>query len=190
MKGLELFNGKAKCAQCHSSALESDGSLPLFTDFRFENLGMPANPQNQWYSMDTAINRDGAKWIDQGLKEFIKNLPQYAMFADENLGKHQVPTVRNVAKRPSEGFVKAYGHNGYFKSLEAVIHFYNTRDVLPSSETLPDPKVGVNSWPKPEVPENINKVETGNLGLSSDEESAIVEFLATLSDGYILNGGK
>ena len=28
-------------------------------------------------------------------------------------------------------FVKAYGHNGYFTSLKSIVHFYNTRDVLP-----------------------------------------------------------
>ena len=185
-RGFELFNGKAKCALCHLSTIETDGSFPLFTDFRFENLGIPANPQNPWYAMDTTLNPDGANWIDPGLKDFIKNLPQYAMFADENYGKHQVPTLRNVDKRPSEEFVKAFGHNGYFKSLEDIVHFYNTRDILPLAETVSDPQLGVNSWPKPEVSENINKIETGSLGLSAEDESAIVAFLKTLTDGYIL----
>ena len=185
-KGLDLFNGKAKCALCHLSKTESGSSLPLFTDFRFENLGIPANPQNPWYTMDTTLNRDGTDWIDPGLTDFIHTLPQYAMFVDECYGKHQVPTVRNVDKRPSEGFVKAYSHNGYFKSLEDIVHFYNTRDILPSSETVSDPQPGVNCWPKPEVAENINTTETGNLGLSPEEESAVVAFLKTLSDGYVL----
>jgi cytochrome c peroxidase len=184
--GLDLFNGKAKCALCHISTFEPDGSFPLFTDFRFENLGLPANPQNPWYSMDSTLNRDGAEWVDPGLKEFIEGLPQYSMLADENYGKHQVPTIRNVDKRPYEGFVKAYGHNGYFKSLEEIVHFYNTRDILPLAETVSDPNPGINSWPSPEVNENINKIETGNLGLNAEEESALVEFLKTLSDGYIV----
>lgn len=183
-EGLDLFNRKAKCTACHVSTPASDNTPPLFTDFRFENLGIPANPQNPWYQMDTTFNHEGANWIDPGLKGFLKTVPQYAMFADESFGKHQVPTLRNVDKRPREGFVKAYGHNGYFKSLEEVIHFYNTRDVLPASDKVTDPKPGVNCWPKPEVSENINKAEMGNLGLSPEEESAIVEFLKTLSDGY------
>ena len=37
--------------------------------------------------------------------------------------------LRNVDKRPSPAFVKAYGHNGYFTSLKQIVHFYNTRDV-------------------------------------------------------------
>ena len=44
-------------------------------------------------------------------------------------GKQKVPTLRNVDLRPEKKFVKAYGHNGYFKSLEEIVHFYNTRDV-------------------------------------------------------------
>jgi hypothetical protein len=42
-------------------------------------------------------------------------------------------------------------------------------------------------WPEPEVSANINTDEMGNLGLSNKEEEAIVSFMKTLSDGYILN---
>jgi cytochrome c peroxidase len=185
-KGLELFNGKGKCALCHISNFKKGEPLPLFTDFRFENLGIPKNPLNPWYSMDTTFNKEGVKWIDAGLADYIKGSPQYAMLAKESYGKHQVPTVRNVDKRPSPGFVKAFGHNGYFKSLEEIVHFYNTRDILPSAKSVQDPKPGINCWPEAEVPENINKEETGILALSAEEESDIVEFLKTLSDGYEL----
>jgi cytochrome c peroxidase len=161
--------------------------MPLFTDFTFENLGIPKNHQNPWYSMDTTFNKDGINYIDPGLADFLKGVPQYAMFADKNYGKHQVPTLRNVDKRPSEAFVKAYGHNGYFKSLGDIVHFYNTRDVLPAEEDVSAPVPGENCWPKPEVIQNINKAELGDLMLSAEEESAIVEFLKTLSDGYVLN---
>ena len=186
LKGLELFNGKAKCALCHLNNYVPGESLPLFTDFRFENLGIPKNPQNPWYTMDSSLNRDGAEWVDAGLADYLKGVPQYAMFAPENYGKHQVPTLRNIDKRPSENFVKAFGHNGYFKSILEIVHFYNTRDIFQVAGTVSDPKVGINFWPEPEVPANINKTETGNLGLTSEEESAIVVFLKTLSDGYTL----
>ena len=86
------------------------------------------------------------------------------------MGKQKVPTLRNVDRRPSEDFVKAYGHNGYFKSLDAIVHFYNTRDV--------------ESWPAAEFPMNVNSDELGDLGLSTAEEAAIVAFMKTLSDGY------
>ncbi len=184
-KGLELFEDKAKCAFCHSNESEPNGSPPLFTDFTYDNLGFPKNPQNPWYTMDTVFNHEGAGWVDAGLADFLKEMPQYAMYAGENYGKYRVPTLRNVDKRPDPGFIKAYGHNGYFKSLEDVVHFYNTRDVLPSCESLANPQPGENCWPKPEITDNINKNEMGNLGLTFEEEFALVEFLKTLSDGYI-----
>ncbi len=81
-----------------------------------------------------------------------------------------MPTLRNVDQRPYDGFVKVYGHNGVFKSLEEIVHFYNTRDV--------------EAWPAPEVSENVNTDELGNLGLTAAEEAAIVAFMKTLSDGY------
>jgi cytochrome c peroxidase len=82
-----------------------------------------------------------------------------------------VPTLRNVGKKPGNGFTKAYMHNGVFKSLKEVVHFYNTRDI--------------EVWPEPEVAENINSDELGNLGLTDAEEDAIVAFMMTLSDGYM-----
>ena len=39
-------------------------------------------------------------------------------------------------------------------------------------------------WPPPEVMQNENTQEVGDLGLTEDEEDAIVAFLGTLSDGY------
>jgi cytochrome c peroxidase len=185
-RGLELFNDKGKCNLCHLSQVGTDGKPPLFTDFTYDNLGIPRNPDNPWYSMDPSFNPKGKNWVDPGLADFLKTVPQYAMFAAENFGKHQVPTLRNVDRRPHKGFVKTYCHNGYFKSLEELIHFYNTRDVLPSANKIASPKPGVNCWPEPEVVPNMNKEELGNLGLTPEEESAIAAFLRTLTDGYAL----
>lgn len=175
--GLELFNGKGDCADCHPSEPGPGGEPPLFTDFTFDNLGTPKNPQNPFYRMDkvylddgSPINPEGANWVDPGLGGFLETRPEWAAMAAENYGKHKVPTLRNVDKRPGKGFVKAYLHNGVFTSLEDVVHFYNTRDV--------------EDWPPPEVPENVNSDELGDLGLTADEEAAIVAFMRTLSDGY------
>jgi hypothetical protein len=43
----------------------------------------------------------------------------------------------------------------------------------------------VASWPPPEVPENVNTDELGDLGLSKTEENLIATFMSTLSDGYL-----
>jgi cytochrome c peroxidase len=168
-RGLGLFKGKGKCANCHLASPGRNGEPPLFTDFTYDNLGIPKNPTNPFYT-ELDFNPDGANWIDPGLGGFLATVPELSELAAENYGKHKVPTLRNVDKRPYREFVKAYGHNGYFKSLKEIVHFYNTRDVAP--------------WPPPEVPETVNTSELGNLRLSDAEEDAIVEFLKTLSDGY------
>ena len=177
--GLALFKGKAKCARCHVST----GKAPLFTDFTYDNLGVPRNPENPFYT-ELAFNPLGAAWIDLGLGGFLESRSDYAEYAKKNMGKFKVPTLRNVDKRPSSDFVKAYGHNGYFKSLKEIVHFYNTRDLLPTC--LPGSSgEKVTCWPLPELALNMNTKEVGNLGLSNAEEEAIVAFLRTLSDGYM-----
>ncbi len=42
----------------------------------------------------------------------------------------------------------------------------------------------VEDWPEPEVPVNVDSDKLSDLGLTLEEEAAIVAFLKTLSDGY------
>jgi len=175
-EGMDLFNGKGNCSLCHISG---PGSGALFTDFSFDNLGVPRNPENPFYKMDavylddgSAINPEGESWIDKGLGGFLETHSEWSSMAPENMGKHKVPTLRNVNKKPGNVNGKAYMHNGVFKSLKEVVHFYNTRDV--------------EDWPAPEVAVNVNDEELGNLGLTEMEEDAIVAFLNTLSDDFKL----
>jgi cytochrome c peroxidase len=186
LRGLRLFEDKKKgnCAACHPSGRDAKGNPPLFTDFTYDNLGIPKNPRNPWYAMPKELNPDGDAWIDPGLSGFVATVPRFAKYAEENLGKHKVPTLRNVDKRPHPGFVKAFGHNGYFKSLEEIVHFYNVRDVLPACSQQQDPKPAMNCWSEPEVRKNVNTEELGKLGLTPDEEKAIVAFMKTLTDGW------
>ncbi len=173
-RGYALFRGKAKCAKCHIA----NGQQPLFTDFTFDNLGVPKNPENPVY-----LSNPG--FVDPGLGGFLARRADYAAYADANMGKHKVPTARNV-DLGSSSFVKAYTHNGYFKTLEGLVNFYNTRDVKPrcSGDFTEAQALAAGCWPAPEVAANLNTGELGNLGLSPDEEAAIVAFLKTLSDGY------
>ena len=159
------------CSACHIRERGPNGEPPLFTDFTFDNLGIPKNPANPFYSMPRKWNPDGANWVDYGLGGFLMRAGFEEDVYQAELGKHKVPTLRNVDLRPYPEFVKAYGHNGFFKSLEEITHFYNTRDV--------------EGWPAPEVPMNVNDDELGDLGLTPEEEAAIVAFMKTLSDGYM-----
>ncbi|NJD06858.1 MAG: cytochrome C [Methylococcaceae bacterium] len=182
--GLSLFEGKAKCAQCHVSTVSPDGKPPLLTDNTYDNAGVPANPENPFYRMPAPFNPLGPDWLDRGLQGFVETRPDYSQYANESAGKQRVPTLRNVDQRPNASFVRAYMHNGVFKDLKTVVHFYNTRDVLPNCGTVSAPQVGENCWPAPEIAANVNDAEMGNLGLSGEEEDAIVAFLKTLTDGY------
>ena len=184
MQGLELFEGKGKCAKCHASKPGRKGTPPVFTDHTYDNLGIPRNPNNPFYSMPPQWNPEGAAFVDTGLGGYLKEAGYEPAQYERELGKFKVPTLRNVDKRPSPGFVKAFGHNGYFKSLEQIVHFYNTRDALGRCERSSDPRPGENCWPEPEVSNNLNREELGNLGLTENEEEAIVAFMRTLSDGY------
>ena len=156
-RGLDLFEAedKGNCAACHPS--EPIGAAPpLFTDFTYDNLGVPKNPDNPFYDLPVSLNPDGQDFVDLGLGGFLEDSAED--------GKFKVPTLRNI------GLTAPYMHNGVFSSLDDVVDFYNTRDV--------------GTWDPPEVPANVNDEELGDLGLTADEVEDIVAFLMTLSDGW------
>ena len=156
--GWALFNGKAACSACHSSRSTPtpDGRViaPLFTDFTYDNIGIPKS------SHSLLVNNP----VDNGLggrADIAAADP-----SGQQIGKFKVMTLRNIA------VTAPYGHNGFFATLEDIVHFYNTRDVAAAG------------WPAAEVAQNLNTRELGNLGLSASEEADLVAFLKTLTDGY------
>ena len=197
-EGYTLFRNKAHCNSCHRDG--GPGEDPLFTDFTASNIGTPANPllpysvEDRPDSFGYIANPAGRSFVDGGVGSFlIKGHPlsqpsvpdaRWIPLAPQNMARFQVPTLRNVDKRPYPSFVKAYGHNGYFKSLKAIVHFYNTRDVLPRCQH-DDPSEGTACWPAPESTANMNTGKVGNLGLTDGEEDALVNFMQTLTDGFM-----
>jgi cytochrome c peroxidase len=212
----------AECITCHtiSTDVANDGSRrDFFTNWTFANIGVPKNPHNPFYKQISAgqnpkgYNPDGEHYIDYGLGEVMypkRGLPAgntgpgndgRGDFLAVN-GEFRVPSLRNVDKRPNASFVKCYMHNGVFKSLKDVVHFYNTRNLTKQGEivdlTSLNPYANVKgkpNWPLPEVPSpvtlqnpagrpNSPTARVGNLGLTEQEENDIVAFLKTLSDGY------
>jgi cytochrome c peroxidase len=164
---------KGNCAACHPSQPAKDGSPPLFTDFTFDNLGVPRNPYNPFYDLPAEFNPDGKRFVDKGLGKFVHRY-------NEN-GKFKVPTLRNIA------ITGPYMHNGYFRSLRAVVDFYNSRDTKPACKdhfTSEEQALRTGCWPEAEVKENVNTDELGNLGLSDREIDDLVAFLLTLTDGW------
>jgi cytochrome c peroxidase len=206
--GRDIFRGKGMCSACHVGTPGPGAPPPLFTDFTFDNLGVPRNPLNQASIADPT-------WRDPGLGHFLSTVSGYAPYADANWGKHKVPTLRNVGlgscealdyadddedghdgkkqggKKKGKCITKAYMHNGFFKSLKSVVNFYNTRDTKPTCESLlifdatEEIALANDCWPEPEVAENVNTDELGNLGLTEEEEVALVAFMMAMSDGYL-----
>lgn len=158
MRGMKLFEDEKKgnCAACHPMKPLANGLPPLFTDFTYDNLGVPKLKDSPFYTMPKKINPKGKDFIDYGLYETTRR--------NEDRGRFKVPTLRNIA------LTAPYMHNGFFKTLEEVVDFYNTRDVK--------------KWPAPEVRQNVNTEEMGNLKLTDQEVKDIVAFMLTLTDGY------
>jgi cytochrome c peroxidase len=200
-RGYELFNGKAKCNQCHLSgnAINSVGLAaadvaPMFTDFTSANTGVPRNLAIPYFceskpdQVGYTANPLGFTFFDLGVGAMLsgtndQNPLEWKHLAPLYNGKFQVPTLRNVDKRPRANFIKAYMHNGYLKSLAEVVHFYNTSQALPRcAQGSPGEKVSC--WPSPETPENLTPL-IGNLGLSPQNEKDLVAFLQTLTDGFV-----
>jgi cytochrome c peroxidase len=172
-RGMQLFMGEnnndgvldategAMCAACHVAEWTADpGNVqvpdwspdgrvpPVFTDFTYDNLGIPMSEHNLLANVP----------VDLGLGPVVGD--------QEENGKFKVMSLRNIHQ------TAPYGHNGFFKKLKDITHFYNTRDV--ASE----------GWAASEVPDTVNSDELGNLGLSSEDEAALVKFMKTLTDGY------
>jgi cytochrome c peroxidase len=187
LQGLAVFNDRAGCSSCHSLEPGSEG-YPLFTDFGYDNIGVPMNSENPFYSMPEAWNPDGAAWIDYGLGGFLKSAGYAAEVYEPELGKVKVPTLRNVDLRPAEDTVKAYGHNGYFKSLTEIVQFYHWRAMMDMGNCMGGGMGGgmgdcsgmENMFPAPEVDQNR---ATLNMFPMMQIDN-VVAFLKTLSDGY------
>jgi cytochrome c peroxidase len=197
--GYTLFRSSTThCNECHRDG--GPGEEPLFTDFTASNLGLPRNPSIPFYYENKpdeygyTANPSGLDWVDTGVGGFLLNAPRlsgspnpdasWTKLGSAFRGKFKVPTLRDVDKRPRPDFIRAYMHNGYLKSLKEVVHFYNTRDSLPTCKAG-DPEEKVNCWPKPEYPQTMNRSQLGNLHLNDQQEDQIVSFLKTLTDGFV-----
>lgn len=138
--GFNLFMGKAKCGTCHYAPVFNGLIPPQYQETESETLAVPAD-EKPTSTLDE----------DPGRFAFTK-LPFH---------KHsfKTSTVRNAA------LTAPYMHNGVFKTLEAVIDFYNDgggagRGIILETQTLP----------------------TDKLNLTKKEKKDIIAFLHTLTD--------
>jgi cytochrome c peroxidase len=179
MQGLTVFNDptKGNCNSCHPSSKAADGSLPLFTNFRFYNLGLPRNA--------SIPDNASASFFDLGLC----GPDRVDISSDAKLcGAFKVPTLRNVATR------KVFFHNGEFNDLTNAVSFLIQRDSNPAA-WYPQASDGsvqkFNDLPLA-YQANVDTTDapfnrTAGMGpaLTADNINALVQFLGTLTDGYV-----
>lgn len=155
ISGLRLFIGKAKCINCHSG--------PLLTNGEFSDLDMP---KREGLPQDNG-RADGLQQVKTHefncLSKYSDAKPEECTalrFIDDNREKYvdafKIPTLRNVAER------SPYMHAGQLSSLYDVLVFY---DVWPELMTGP---------PELEHP-----------NLTGDELKQLETFLRTLSGPLI-----
>lgn len=183
LRGLALFNDEMKgnCASCHISRISEGGAFPQFTDYGLINIGVPRNGK-------LPLNAD-PRYFDMGLcgpdRTDLKDHKQYC-------GSFKTPTLRNVALR------KVFFHNGSFTSLEQVLRFYVQRDTAPQKWYPKNPDGSVHKFDDlpPGLDANVNVEapfdrQRGQAPALNEKEIAdVIAFLKTLTDGYVVNGGK
>lgn len=177
LRGLAWFNraDKGNCAACHPSIKPDNAPAALFTDFSYDNLGIPRNTE-------ISANAD-ANFFDKGLCGPVRTdvSAQVAL-----CGAFKVPSLRNVALR------QRFFHNGKFNTLQQAVEFYITRDT--SASTWYTDALGAvvpyNDLPLAErslvnVTEGPYNRRGQSPALDAQEIRELIAFLRTLSDGYM-----
>jgi cytochrome c peroxidase len=157
-QGLALFNNpvKGNCTACHPSQRQGYSDHALFTDFSYDNIGIPRNwniPANSpnpispvdgvpltYVPPQTNVPGDAEYgYYDMGLcgpfapPDNDPN-PRVSLTTTTTVcGQFKVPTLRNIA------LTAPYFHNGRFSTLQQVVEWYVTRDVNNNPDNNPTP---------------------------------------------------
>jgi cytochrome c peroxidase len=177
-KGKKLFDDPRRggCALCHVDAKGANGAHPLFTDYQFEALGVPRNPE-------IPANRD-SHYYDLGL---CGPLRKDQSSVKSYCGLFKTPTLRNVATR------QVFFHNGRFHTLRDALRFYVQRDTNPRKwyPVARDGAVTKYDDMPASYRSNVDVVdpplasERGKQPVWSEREiDDVIAYLKTLNDGY------
>jgi cytochrome c peroxidase len=158
-----FFSELINCNRCHLVDRREQRPNEVFTNYRYHNIGIPANKRLR------KQNGRAENHVDAGLA----NNP--AVNDTAQAGRFRVPSLRNVA------VTGPYMHNGVFRRLETAILFYN-RFLLGDEPNLVNPETG-RPWGPAEVPDTIDmKLLRGGQPLTMERVGHLVEFLETLTD--------
>ena len=208
-RGLGLFNSatKGNCGACHPSTSADGKTPPMFTDYSYDNLGIPRNPLIPANGASPAgyvpvDSTDGVQsYYDLGVCGPFR---EQTLDFFSNCGQFKVPTLRNIA------VTAPYFHNGRFTTLVDAIGFYVRRDTNPEEwypanadgtvtkfDDLPALYGGqfvvtpgvvgsdagyLGNVNTSEIP--YNRVIGDTPALSTSEINDVITFLCTLTDGF------
>lgn len=112
-KGLEVFKGKGKCAECHYGVNLSDD--------KFYALNVPENPEYQNDPRIAATRRFVAKvYHYEDYRNLTEDPGRYLITKNKKDWKaFKTPTLRDISK------TAPYMHNGIFKTIDEVIEFFD-----------------------------------------------------------------
>ncbi|MDE1181165.1 cytochrome c peroxidase [Paraburkholderia sp.] len=179
LHGKKLFDDPAggNCASCHIDQSGANGAHPLFTDFNFQSLGVPRNPELR-------ANAD-PHYYDMGLCGPLRT----DQAADKtNCGLFKSPSLRNTATR------RVFFHNGRFHTLKDSLRFYVQRDTQPAKwyprdahgkvvkfdDLPPSMRVNVDTTDEP-----LTRKQGERPAWTERDIDDVAAFLATLNDGYV-----
>jgi cytochrome c peroxidase len=120
-RGLDLFNGKARCVSCHMM----NSSNPLGTDNLFHNIGVSARTKNfealAGQALSVLSKNDDPKALDKlAIETDMSELGRFLVTRNRgDIGAFKTEQVRNV------GLTGPYMHDGSLKTLWDVVDHYN-----------------------------------------------------------------
>lgn len=113
-RGWALFNGKARCNNCHGYV----ASVPTLTDNKFHNIGVAAHAAN--------FSETARKAAQSGDLAALAHTPGYSELGrflvtkeQKDIGAFKTPGLRDIA------LTAPYMHDGSQRTLAEVIEFYN-----------------------------------------------------------------
>lgn len=167
--GMALFFSPSftNCSTCHQSEAVPFASGELFTNHKYENIGVPTNLALR------QMNGLGEHYIDLGLAANPRLTGE--ALSNESRGRFRVPGLRNVA------VTAPYMHNGVFSQLSTVLSFYNRFSNLGDSGQV-NPETNEH-WVDAEVGDTVafDKLQ-GSIPLSPRQLQALQAFLEMLTD--------
>ena len=161
-RGLDLFFGKANCAECHAG--------PLLSDQKFHALALPAFGPGKTRRFDPQP-RDVGRMAESDLLE--------------DAYRFRTPMLRNVA------LTAPYGHNGAYPDLEGIVRHHLTplqslSDWSPEPARLPQAEwLAITDFivqaDAREAERHRRALDITPLSLSDQEVTDIVAFLESLT---------